>query len=372
MRCPRLIVGDQSANTSESRGKPISPGLAEKADALKASPLWHEVSLPPQPLYKLHPFPPKIQLTSDKLGNQDWSSSQGGLSGPAPLQASRGQEIPAPPMYQQAAQQSLPAASFHASSSPTVQIGQFAQVLEYGRPIGVVQMTHQGWAGAPHLLNIFSHQDQFSHPQPQKQFAAGAMHPHQRQLGSLPQSNNAKTTAGVSNYPAEASAPFAARIGQIAGGVGNYALPRRRAPSEPALRPANPWKRQRVADNGKPSLKLQHATDWRSEDIELLDEGAESEPEMEHTPNPALEAGKESLKEVEKTCNGREQGNTFAPAAPVRLDAEKRDSTAQEIPKQGCKSTEDCEPAEPVLARACPAYLQVGLHFPDQKQVASP
>jgi len=32
------------------------------------------------------------------------------------------------------------------------QMGQFAQVLQFGRPIGVVQLTPQGWAGPPQLL----------------------------------------------------------------------------------------------------------------------------------------------------------------------------------------------------------------------------
>jgi hypothetical protein len=36
------------------------------------------------------------------------------------------------------------------------QVGQFAQVLQFGQPIGVVQLTPQGWAGPPELLRHLS------------------------------------------------------------------------------------------------------------------------------------------------------------------------------------------------------------------------
>lgn len=171
---------------------------------------------------------------------------------------------------------------------PGMQLGQYAQVLRHGQPVGVVQLTHQGWAGPPELLAIFAQQcqagSQYQPTQPATDPIISQPHP----LNSRPV------------HPPGFSGVLACQHRQAGWTPGHeYQLPsnsfRKLNPSGAELL-SHQSKRRKVERESRP---VRQAPDWKAEDIELagdedLEFDASLPPVQQQLSHPSLGAAVKS------------------------------------------------------------------------------
>ena len=148
-------------------------------------------------------------------------------------------------------------------------IGQFAQVLQFGRPIGLVQLTPQGWAGAPDLMH------RLAQPSP------AAIH---QPIGGI--CGAAVDLAGANETPHSWTAHKRQAAEEL------RARKRQALGTGPQVQDPNEWQAQ-----------------WRAEDIELPDD---LEPKAEET--QANGAGREEAVQGQQTggCTGKDASSRTA------------------------------------------------------------
>ncbi len=260
------------------------------------------------------------------------------------LEVRAGQCFPAPGHRFCKARQPTSAPAF-GSPFPGVQIGQFAQVLQYGRPIGVVQMTPQGWAGAPQLLSIFH----------QQHCNLARAEVSQRQAGLVPQGMSQNIPAGLSNPGSRISSAANGRRQKLADGPIECTDLAQAGTFGPSSHSACGGKRQKLAEDARPEIKT---PGWRSEDIELLDDDAASDFESPQQPDESARAENQHEGEEIEAQDTRDQG----------IAVEQQTSSVQEN-GESLKATQSSQAEDSQNLRregfseksgtACPEYLEV-------------
>ena len=150
-------------------------------------------------------------------------------------------------------------------------IGQFAQVLQFGQPIGKVQLTPQGWAGAPDLMH------RLAQPSP------AALH-----QPTFPGGNcNANVDLAGAREP-------------------HHSWTAQKRQAAEVLRAG---KKQALGAGPEVQDLDQRQAQWRAEDIELPDD---LEPEAEET--QADGAGREEAVQEQQTggCTGKDASSRTA------------------------------------------------------------
>ena len=253
------------------------PELAHKVAALQQTALWKVVPSPEAPTAAPPAMPPLLPAEPGRAAGPTACSTRqpppcsGGMHQPQhrpSLAVLRGHNPPPqlPSMDPAVAQLPSQRQNARQTHSTGLAVGQFAQVLQFGRPIGVVQLTPQGWAGAPDLMH------RLAQPSP------AASH----------QPSSGKCGAAV-----------------------DLARPRHSwtAQKRQAAEVLRAGKRQALGAGPKVQDPDQRQAQWRAEDIELPDD---LEPEAEETQGHG--AGREKAVQGQQTggCPGKDASSCTA------------------------------------------------------------
>lgn len=336
------------------------PALTKAVQQLKGSPLWKEPPLISTPSSPLPPFPEH----TGSARQPEYLSSQRQPNNPSSTQPTLRPTISrheAIPMAQnlRPGLTPTPEAGQDWPSHPNcgIQVGQYAQMLQYGQPIGVVQMTHQGWAGPPHLLNIFSQQQQHNANLYAQQSSISSFSSHCLQASKASRGNPA-SWQHVIREPALCSTQ-----------LGRHSSDRL-------------IKRQKLNSAHEAPVVQDQASHWRAEDIDLADSEDDSDSaciSQESIPGPATKIqgihkpnypgncakhkngkSQESLSTATDATVGLEIGNKTG--SNCMFDME--DAASREIACSGKPGNEGPD-------KCCPDYLQVERALQSLKDLAT-
>lgn len=290
------------AGTIRRQDLPGGFSCAEGIAELKATSLWRAWPLPSPPQAPLPAFPQAEPLAP--IQHQGSSPGQGGarqtasnaepskrVSAPAHAltrtphrPTAAGITCPAPEPWQGSTSLVGSAQQRPALPGQAVQVGQFAQVLQYGQPIGVVQMTCQGWAGPAHLLSIFMQQQHQSSRLPHCSQTQHCWNPiTEAQRGLHPSTGHSSLRHEAGQKHGEVTRADAASAQRRAGSLAEVLHQADRGlPQDPHVA-----KRQKLEPRNVPTSA--QASHWQSEDIELAgsDDSPASTRSAEHkSPSP--------------------------------------------------------------------------------------
>ena len=307
------------------------PALSGAIEALKGTSLWKEVPLPRHPQSALPPFPPKRPPQIHTAGPQfkdghqrlrAWQRSQ------APWESSQpSMEAGIRPGHSTVEMRpGLANPPRHIAPPAALQVGQFAQVLHYGRDMGLVQLTDQGWAGPPHLLSLFLRQQQNMHHPPRDVAEKGVQ---RLSRPAMPSWNQAEAPSATMSL---ASHCFGDKQPQL-----------------------QSCKRRRLAPQSKAWQSVSAKVDWRAEDIDLVEDSKSGDDEL-IAGKPTNQAEDSLLDPANvETSTGTSMFKSAEPQSEINAEDESA-SLAVESQQLGISMTHGSGKS---AAAGCPSYLQV-------------